>query len=228
MLLALPSAQYGNKQGAWEWGKPFTAYRRGAEIDTAFEGPPPHTRVIHLNMVTMGDALERALQEGASEEWIFTLVDWQGAQHLWAGTGLEATRAPGGKVPKGGKKVISVSVWTKAFTARLKRVRVTSADAASSPSPSPSPPLPPSIVTTTVPPLNVVPVGGGFTCPARVAYLRGVKEAIMNIVCNEGCTQRAASQPTQYVITREKCCEELERVFTDYCEQLYFGNGAQE
>ena len=74
MLLALPSASYGNKEGSWDWEKPFTAYRRGFEVDPNF-GRPSHTRVVHLNSVTMGDALERAREEGPSDEWVFTLVD---------------------------------------------------------------------------------------------------------------------------------------------------------
>ena len=119
MLLALPSALYGNKEGAWDWIKPFTAHRRGCEVDPNF-GRPSHTRVVHLNSVAIGDALERAREEGPSDEWVFTLVDWQGSQHLWVGTGTEASKPRGGRVARGGTKVVSLTAWTKPLTARVK------------------------------------------------------------------------------------------------------------
>jgi len=122
-MLYLPSATYGTQPGAWDWAKPFKALRRGVEVDSRFTDRPPHTRVVHLNEVTLGDALERANVEGPEDEWVFTLVDWQGEQSLWVGTGLQARHGPGGRVASGGQKVLSLTVWCKQFGTRTKRPR---------------------------------------------------------------------------------------------------------
>jgi len=215
-LIRLPPAHFGDKSGDFNWAAPFEVWHRGLEVGAPLSASPPGDRVIPLNFYQLGAAL--AIAESAPEEtWYFSLVNKEGAQFLWVGTGAQASKGRGSRGPANPAPETmarSVSEWVGVVGRKKERARVVE-------------------LRTAEPQVARVAEGGSLDFPPivldprannpTVAYIRGLANAWKALITEEGSTQKEwPDQPTQTTITRRKVCERIDELVFDFSEHLSF------
>jgi len=215
-LIRLPPAYFGDKSGDFNWAAPFEVWLRGLEAGAPLSESPHGDRVIPLNFYQLGAAL--AIAESAREEtWYFTLVNKEGAQFVWVGTGAQASKGRGSRGPASpapDTRARSVSEWVGVVGRKKERAHDVEPGTA-----EPQVARAAERVSTNFPPIVIDPRVKNPT----VAYIRGLAEAWKALIIDEGSTQKEwADQPTQTTITRRKVCERIDELVFDFSEHLSF------
>ena len=209
-MMRLPPAYFGDRSGNFDWSRPYEAWLRGFEVVTI--DVPLQERTISLNLFAMGAAIAIA-QEAPNEVWYFTVVNAQGDQKVWVGTGSEANSTGAGGAQTGNNQrepMVALTVWVgKSGVGRKRQKRVIKEGLARSPPTAPPEhqPLP-----------AIVPLPAANP---TVGYIRGLAALWKSIVMDEGSTQRSSSHPSQ-MVRRQNVCDRIDEVLYESSESLNF------